>query len=58
MRRRTVRGNVSPANATHAATLRAAVILRGRGDRKQHEGEYDSEKVFHFNLLNVFLEGI
>jgi hypothetical protein len=38
MRRWTMSGNVSPANATHAATL-AAAILRRRGKCKQHERE-------------------
>ena len=58
MRRWTVRGNVSPANAAHAAALRVAAILRRRGNCKQQERKEHTEKVFHFNLLEVCWEAI
>jgi len=45
MRSRAARGNVSPANAAD---------LSRRRNRKQHECEEYSEKVFHVNLLKVF----
>jgi hypothetical protein len=47
---------VPPANAAHAATTAAAVILRRCGNCNQHDREEYSEKVFHFNLLDLFLE--
>jgi hypothetical protein len=56
MWRWTVRGDMSPADATHAATPAAALILRRRGNCDQQKCEEYSEKVFHFNLLNVNLE--
>jgi hypothetical protein len=57
MRRWTMSRNVPAANTTHPATF-AAAILRRRGNCKQQEREEYTEKVFHFNLLNVILEAI
>jgi hypothetical protein len=56
MWRWTACGDMSPADATNAATLAASVILRRGGNRNQQKYEEYSEKVFHFNLLNVNLE--
>src|ERR1700689_1872961 len=50
MRRRAMRGNVSPANAAYATTA----ILGGRGNCKQQESEEYSEQVFRFTLLSMF----
>jgi len=58
MRRWTMRGDVSPANAAHAPSFRASLILRQRGDCKQQERKEYAEKVFHFDLLEVCLEAI